>query len=122
MSEPRSVLIIGTGLIGTSLGLALTALGDRVFLRDQTSSHALVAAGLGAGLVDEPVDVGFVVVAVPPAVAAAVVLAALAEFPQATVTDVASVKSPILAAVAAAGADLARYVGSHPMAGSHHAG
>ncbi|MDR2930722.1 MAG: prephenate dehydrogenase [Propionibacteriaceae bacterium] len=116
------VLVIGAGLIGTSIALALTAGGHQVHLRDRTSSHGLVAASLGAGTVDEPDEVDLVVVAVPPAATAAVVVQALEQFLDATVTDVASVKAPILADVRDCGADQRRYVGSHPMAGSHRSG
>ena len=118
----ESVLIIGTGLIGTSIGMALSEHGHQVWLRDRTSSHALVAASLGAGMVGTPDNVDLVVVAVPPAVTAQVVVRALSSYPDATVTDVASVKAPILEQVRLAGADLGRYVGSHPMAGSHRSG
>ncbi len=119
--EP-GVLIIGAGLIGTSIGLALTAAGRRVHLSDRIASHALIAAGLGAGLVEEPHDIGLVVVAVPPAVTGAVVAQSLHDFPAAAVTDVASVKSPVLRQVRSTGVDARRYVGSHPMAGSHRNG
>jgi len=118
----RSVLIIGTGLIGTSIGMALTGQGRKVYLRDRMSSNALVASSLGAGMVETPTDVDLVIVAVPPAVTAHVVVRALSRYPQATVTDVASVKAPILEQVRLSGADLGRYVGSHPMAGSHRSG
>ena len=118
----QTVLIIGTGLIGTSLGLALTERGYQVYLVDSVPSHALVAASLGAGVVDECEDAEMVVVAIPPSKTAAVVAQALATFPEATVTDVASVKAPILDQLRARGADLRRYVGSHPMAGSHRTG
>ena len=42
-----SVLILGAGLVGSSLGLALTRAGYDVVLWDIVSSHSLVAAGLG---------------------------------------------------------------------------
>ena len=117
-------LIIGTGLIGASVGCALRAAGVEVHLRDKVRSNAVVAAGRGAGLLDAPVpaEVQLVVVAVPPAVTGEVVAAALAKYPNAAVTDVGSVKARIAADVAAAGVDAARYVGGHPMAGSHHTG
>ena len=117
-----SVLIVGTGLIGTSIGLALTGQGCEVYLRDRTSSHALVASSLGAGAVGTPEKVDLVVVAVPPFAAPHVVARALSAYPEATVTDVASVKAPILDQVRMEGADLSRYVGSHPMAGSQRSG
>jgi len=118
----NSVLIVGTGLIGTSIGMALTEHGCDVYLRDRTSSHALVASSLGAGTVATPQKVDLVIVAVPPFAAAGVVVKALSAYPGARVTDVASVKAPILDQVRSAGADVSRYVGSHPMAGSHHSG
>ena len=124
MSEESigSVLVIGTGLIGTSIGMALHASGHQVYLRDRTSSHALVAASMGAGVVATPHDVDMVVVAVPPSATAGVVARALSRFPSATVTDVASVKTPVLVGVRGSGADVSRYVGSHPMAGSQRSG
>lgn len=117
-------LIIGTGLVGASVGCALTAAGVEVHLRDATPSHALVAASRGAGTIEpvDPIDCNLVVVAVPPAHLAAVIAEALVEFPNATVTDVGSIKGPVLADLRARGLDLARYCGSHPMAGSQHSG
>lgn len=122
--EHRTAVVIGTGLIGASLALALTADGWTVHLQDRTSSHARVAAGLGAGVLDEPEPgvVDLVVVAVPPAAIAAVVRQSLQTFPAATVTDVGSVKAGVLDALWDGDADLSRYVGSHPMAGSQHSG
>ncbi|MGN6636575.1 MAG: prephenate dehydrogenase [Oryzihumus sp.] len=118
------VRIVGTGLIGASLGLALTARGYRVALEDASPTAAALARDLGAGqlaseLSDEP---DLVVVAAPPDVVARVVAEELKRWPRAVVTDVASVKSSVLAALAATGVDLARYVGSHPMAGRERSG
>src|SRR4029077_9432641 len=47
---------------------------------------------------------------------------ALRRYPDAAVTDVASVKVPIHRALVAAGVDPARYVGGHPMAGREVSG
>jgi prephenate dehydrogenase len=118
------VVVIGAGLIGASIGCALTAAGRQVFLRDSTISHARVAATLGAGSTDVPVaeEVGLVVVAVPPRAIADVVAQALRSYPLATVTDVGSVKAGVLDALWSDEIDLPRYVGSHPMAGSQHSG
>lgn len=119
-----SVVIVGAGLVGASIGRALTTAGWPVALRDNKESHARVAASLGAGTVDVPAPeaVDLVVVAVPPYVVAEVVVQALAEFPNATVTDVGSVKAGVLEAMWDPANDLSRYVGSHPMAGSQHSG
>lgn len=123
-ASDREAVVVGAGLIGTSIGLALTAAGWRVHLRDQVSSHARVAAGLGAGTSDEAPggSVALVVVAVPPRTLGAAIGRALEDYPTATVTDVGSVKAGVLAALWDVQPDLARYVGSHPMAGSQHSG
>jgi prephenate dehydrogenase len=119
------VRIIGTGLIGTSLGIALCRAGFQVSLSDPSPTAARLARDLGAGDIasmdaDDRPDL--VVVAAPPDVAAQVVLDALARWPEAVVTDVASVKGAIVDAVRAGGGDLGRYVGSHPMAGRERSG
>ena len=123
-------LIIGTGLIGASIGRRLTQMGVEVFLADKDHAHAVVAASRGAGLVamPRPQVVALVVVATPPSAVAETVAQALHRFPNATVTDVASVKAKIEQDVRAITAgdgrsgEMTRYVGSHPMAGSQHAG
>jgi len=118
------VVIIGAGLIGASIGCALSAAGYAVHLRDHKISHAHVAAGLGAGTIDPPVsaDIDLVVVAVPPGAIADLVVHSLQVYPNATVTDVGSVKAGVLDALWQRDVELGRYVGSHPMAGSHHSG
>ena len=117
-------LVIGAGLVGASVGMALSQAGVAVHVRDAAPSHALVAASRGAGTIDPvlPLDCNLVVVAVPPAHLADVIARALEEFPHATVTDVGSIKGSVLADLRARGVDLARYCGSHPMAGSQHTG
>lgn len=120
---PRTV-VIGVGLVGASIGMALTKAGRVVHLSDRLPSHAIVAASLGAGVTAPapPDEVALVVVAVPPAALAKVVVRALTTYPRAVVTDVGSVKAAVLADLEASGLPLDRYVGSHPMAGSQHTG
>ena len=119
------VLVIGTGLIGASIGLALTARGVAVRLRDASPSALALARDIGAG---EPEHAGdeepaLVVVAAPPDVTAGLVGAALHTFPTASVTDVAGVKAAIQDELEdLATLDLSRYVGSHPMAGKERHG
>jgi len=118
-----TVRIVGTGLLGTSIGLKLRDLGVRVLLSDPSPMALALARDVGAGEPDPGgVPVSLVVVGAPPDVTASVVAAELARHPEATVTDVASVKSGIWAAVLASGADIARYVGGHPMAGRERSG
>ncbi|WP_308121627.1 prephenate dehydrogenase [Actinotalea ferrariae] len=116
--------MVGTGLLGTSIGLGLRGLGVDVVLHDPSLTTVLLAQDVGAGRVATPddQDVRLVVVAAPPDVTHDVVLAELEAFPDAVVTDVASVKGAVLDALRDAGADLSRYVGSHPMAGSERSG
>lgn len=117
------VRIVGSGLLGASMGLALTAKGVDVILDDASPSSVSLAIDYGAGRAalagDEP---ELIVVAVPPDVTAQVVARELAAYPSALVTDVASVKLAPLEQLRAAGADLSRYLGSHPMAGRERGG
>lgn len=124
VSEPLRLHVVGTGLIGTSIGLAASAAGYDVTLEDPSPTALALACDLQAGRrrADGEPDPDLVVVAAPPDVAADVVGAQLRRFADATVTDVASVKRVIETELAAAGADLGRYVGSHPMAGRERSG
>ncbi|ANJ27385.1 prephenate dehydrogenase [Agromyces aureus] len=121
MSEARltgPVRIVGVGLLGASIGLGLRAKGVEVILADASPTHLAIAADYGAGRPAAPDDVPqLVVVCVPPDVTAAVVASELAANPTAIVTDVASVKLAIHDDLVARGADLSRYLGTHPMAG-----
>jgi prephenate dehydrogenase len=118
-----SVLIVGTGLIGTSIGLALRARGATVHLRDTNPTVAHIAASRGAGS-DEPprTDPGLVVIATPPEFLSTEIAQALGEFPGSAVTDVGSVKAQQVRQMQGLGLDLRRYIGSHPMAGSERSG
>ena len=125
MTSPR-VHIIGSGLIGASVGMALRAHDATVSLEDLSPTSAALARDLGAGDLGSraegagSVDLG--VVATPPDVTADVVVAAQRRFGSAVVTDVASVKQIIVDEVASRGGDLSRFVGGHPMAGRERSG
>ena len=119
------VLVVGTGLLGTSLALALTAAGIQVQLSDTSPTSLALARDMGAGRVraDGDAEPRMIVVATPPDVAASVVVRELDAHPGAVVTDVASVKNRVAAEVRAHGGEGARrYVGSHPMAGRERSG
>ncbi len=118
------VRIVGTGLLGASLGLALRGHGVDVTLSDPSPTAAALARDLGAGRLVDPADddPDLVVVAAPPDVVGAVVLDELRRYPRAVVTDVASVKAAPLQHARAGGADLRRYVGGHPLAGRERSG
>lgn len=110
-------MIVGCGLIGGSIGLALRAAGWHVSGVDRDPRLAARAVAVGAVDVagsDSRADITFVctpVSAVPAAVAEA-----LATGPG-VVTDVGSVKRTIVEAVRDP-----RFVGGHPMAGSEQEG
>ncbi|MFD1053898.1 prephenate dehydrogenase [Terrabacter terrigena] len=118
------VRIVGVGLIGASLGICLSGNGFRVSLEDPSPTAVRLARDLRAGeIADEGTDApDVVVVAAPPDVAAKAVIAALNRWPDAVVTDVASVKEAVLVDILDSGADSSRYVGSHPMAGRERSG
>jgi prephenate dehydrogenase len=118
------VLIVGAGLLGTSVGLALRALGVEVLLRDRSEEHLRTASGLGAGVPASPhTRPALVVVAVPPDHLGGQIADALRSYPHAVVTDVGSIKTePLAEARAQAAGEEHRYVGGHPMAGSERSG
>ncbi|HEY6738204.1 MAG TPA: prephenate dehydrogenase/arogenate dehydrogenase family protein, partial [Actinopolymorphaceae bacterium] len=124
----RRVVVIGTGLMGTSLGLALHRDQARVWLEDRDAAHLRVAVSLAAGTPYDPKDVpadqvDLVVVGVPPRALGAVIADALRRFPTAVVTDLGSVKEPVAREVRERVPEHAdRYVGGHPMAGSERSG
>ena len=115
------VAVIGTGLIGTSVALALREHGAGVWLADEDPEAARLAANLGAG---EPLpETGKVladvaVIAVPPSAVAATLAAAQARSGLAACyTDVASVKQLPVTQARALGCDMTSYVPGHPLAG-----
>ncbi|HLK79094.1 MAG TPA: prephenate dehydrogenase [Streptosporangiaceae bacterium] len=115
-----NVAVIGTGLIGTSIALALREHGSTVWLTDADPAAAQLAVDLGAGEplpaeIRDPADVA--VIAVPPAEVAATLAAAQARNLAHAYTDVASVKQLPVAQVRALSRDLASYVPGHPLAG-----
>lgn len=113
----RRAAVVGTGLIGGSIGLGLRARGWHVTGRDADPGRAARAVELGAldAVGDDPAaELTFVATPVSAVVAEAkAVLAAGGG----VVTDVGSVKAPVVAGVADP-----RFVGGHPMAGSEQEG
>ena len=121
---PARVLVVGAGLIGTSVGLALRAAGVDVALVDTDRRNVGTACGLGAGRprrADEP-PADHAVIAVPPSAVAPVLARVQRERLASGASDVASVKAAPLAAAATLGCDLTAYVGGHPVAGSERSG
>jgi prephenate dehydrogenase len=112
------VAVIGTGLIGASVGLAARRAGHEVRGWDADARTLAAAAERGAvepaGAPDAAAaGAEVVVVAVPVTMLGAAVEAALAAAPDATVTDVGSTKGALARAITDA-----RFVGGHPVAGA----
>ena len=114
--------ILGTGLIGSSIGLGLIDAGwdvagwdpDRTALQVAWDRNAITQATVSlVDLVSRPLDL--LVLAGPPGT----IPATLSELDtDVLVTDVAGIKSEVVSA----GAHLAHYVPSHPMAGREVSG
>ncbi len=117
MAPSRTAIIAGTGLIGGSVGMALRKAGWHVtgIEPDTERAEAAVAAG-AVDVIGEAGPCDLAVVATPPSSLAAVVQQLL-DAGAAIVTDVGSVKAPVVAAV-----DDPRFIGGHPMAGSEQDG
>ena len=130
MTQPRHVVIVGAGLLGTSLGLALrsgpqpagggaAATPTSVGWPSQWTSERAIA-----GPPDSDPDV--VMVAVPPEITAVQSFSPHYIYTlSAIVSDMASVKSRVLLEVEQSlddSAEVRRYVGGHPMAGRERSG
>jgi prephenate dehydrogenase len=113
MSRPR-LLIVGTGLIGTSIGLAGQGEYD-VQLSDLDQDRVRAAADRGAGRPWDGGRVDLAVVAVPPRATAAM-LAERAGIADA-LTHVASCQSQVEQDLEGYALDLGQICGGHPLAG-----
>jgi prephenate dehydrogenase len=106
-------VVVGTGLIGGSIGLRLRQLGWHVTGRDVDPTAAQLAVELGAlDAVGEDASADITFVATPVGAIPGEVEAALAGT-SGFVTDVGSVKTPLLDLMSDP-----RFIGGHPMAGS----
>jgi prephenate dehydrogenase len=124
----RRVSVIGLGLMGVSLARALAARGVHVlgYDREQSSMDAAVAEGIVHEALDAQltgVERADVVVLATPVGATTELLTRFGrglDGPS-LIMDVASTKRSIVAAAEAAGLG-PRYVGAHPLTGSHRSG
>jgi prephenate dehydrogenase len=119
----RTVLVVGSGLIGTSIALALREEGIDVVLEDTSAGRLALAVDLGAG---RPRDLDdrfeLAIVAVPPAAVPMEVMRLQRLNLSRSYTDVASSKAQPVSELEAMGADMSSYLGSHPVAGREHSG
>jgi prephenate dehydrogenase len=122
VTAPRA-LVLGVGLIGGSVALALREAGYDVAIRDAGEVNQSLAVLLGCGLPWDGSPVDIAVVAVPPAAVGEVAARLLEDEVATAVTDVASIKTRTVADVEARlGSAAARFVGGHPLAGSERSG
>ncbi|MFG1944427.1 prephenate dehydrogenase [Nonomuraea sp. NPDC048826] len=122
-SELRTVLVVGTGLIGTSLALALRKHEVRVLLADRDQGAVRLARELGAGEEWQPGEsADLAVIAVPPGHVATELMRLQEGGAARFYTDVASVKAEPIDRARELGCDLVTYVASHPLAGRERSG
>lgn len=124
------VAIIGLGGIGASVGLALQHTALEYAIIGYDSSPDALTDALHAGAIDHPAEsvaacahADLIVIATPPR-AIPEVFQQLAPhlFPETVVTDVASVKAPVLEWAQAYLPYPNSFVGGHPIAGTEHHG
>lgn len=129
------VAVIGLGLMGGSLGLALRAGGDRGRVASDVAGYdvapGIAERALARGALDsacasaaEAVRDAELVVIATPTLAAEEILRTLAAYlaPDVVVTDLCSVKAPLVRVASQALPQPQRFVGGHPMAGTERAG
>jgi prephenate dehydrogenase len=112
---PTNVRIVGAGLIGTSIGLALVQKGVRVEMVDSDQKSQTLASDLiGGGSSGEP---SLVILSLPTSSLDAVLEREFQLNPNSTFMDVGSVKNEVVLKVQKFPGLVARFVPSHPMAG-----
>ena len=109
------VRIVGSGLIGTSIGLGLVQRGIAVEMVDSDPSAQALARDLTGGEV--VVDPDVVVFALPTSVLSEVIQNEIDINPQSTFMDIGSVKNEVLLKVKTFSGLSKRFLPTHPMAG-----
>ncbi|MFM9151539.1 MAG: prephenate dehydrogenase/arogenate dehydrogenase family protein, partial [Candidatus Planktophila sp.] len=117
------VRIVGAGLIGTSIALALRASGIRVDLVDSDKRAQRLAQDLMGE--QSQVHVGpeeLCIVATPPDAISQVIMDEVNRNPNLRVMDISSIKSKPVLDVSSSGFELSRFAPTHPMAGRELSG
>ena len=115
-----SVRIVGSGLIGTSIGLCMKAAGAVVEMVDSDADNAKLAQDLiKSSAIAQP---ELIVVAVPISANQESVVKLLNENPNSIVCDLASVKSDLLLKVKQLSDQATNFISLHPMAGREVSG
>ncbi|HTR68665.1 MAG TPA: prephenate dehydrogenase [Mycobacteriales bacterium] len=132
-SGPRSLLVVGTGLIGTSVALAATGAGYQVWLDDRDPDRVAMAVAVGAGQPARSAEgnsldalpaagVDLAVVAVVPTAIAVTTQALLDLRIAPAITHTGSVQNHPQQEVEALCPGADAFVGSHPVAGRERSG
>ncbi len=128
-SAGRRLLVVGAGLIGTSVALAAQDAGWSVQIMDTDQQRQQVASQrlAAARSADRPLQGAtpapeLVCVAVGPHATADVVTGVLGLYVDATVIDTCSVKVEPQLQIESGGEWVTRYVGTHPLAGNERTG
>ena len=114
-TQLSSVRIVGSGLIGTSIGLGLVQQGVAVQMVDADPKAQSLANDLVGGV--EVVDPELVVLAMPTSQLSAVIDHENQLNPQSTFIDVGSVKNEVVLHVQTISGLSQRFLPTHPMAG-----
>lgn len=114
-TQLSSVRIVGSGLIGTSIGLGLVQQGVAVQMIDADPKAQSLANDLVGGV--EVVDPELVILAMPTSQLSAVIGQENQLNPQSTFIDVGSVKNEVVLHVESISGLSRRFVPTHPMAG-----
>ena len=109
------VRIVGSGLIGTSIGLGLVQRGIAVEMVDSDPLAQALANDLTGGVV--VVDPELVILALPTSALSQVIQSEINLNPQSTFMDVGSVKSEVVLQVKTFPGLSTRFLPTHPMAG-----
>ena len=118
--KSKSVRIVGAGLIGTSIGLALKAAGASVQFLDVDSKAQLLANDLvKSGNFENP---DLIIIATPPSAFKSAIEREASLNPQAILMDIGSVKTKPILEVSTIEGLLSRFCGTHPMAGREVSG
>jgi prephenate dehydrogenase len=119
-SSLRHVRIVGSGLIGSSIGLALRSHGISVSMVDRDSAAQALAIDLmggSAALPSKDLEVDLVLIATPASSIIEVIEAEYALNLNSTFMDVSSIKSKPKSDVSQSSLPTSRFLPSHPMAG-----
>ncbi|MEN9305643.1 MAG: hypothetical protein RLY76_911 [Actinomycetota bacterium] len=121
MNSFSNVRIVGTGLIGTSIGLALAQHGISLSLKDSDEKALHLASDLLRGsLSDEAPEL--TIIAAPPQSVFEALKTEYEANPQSWFIDISSVKNKLKVEIELLPEIAKRFIGTHPMAGRESSG